>query len=457
MHDPQLEDQLKDRLRQYGSPIDLDAEWQSLQPHLKQPRRRRWLIWWFSLVSVSLIAMTLFFLTRPTVPKEQSSTTPTVAAPPSALVPAKQERSQTISKEEPSDRSDELQPNSSSAIFSGSNFSDSQTGQNGVHPVSTKVGKTSINAAMVSTPQPQMAIGSSQETAIKHARFAEIQPAPLASAVPLLSTKLIPLPNRVRILSVQTTTPLEMNPQVTKRAASLFAQGGLGFTQQRFQARTTEGEAFANQRKQTESPLETYSFSLGLQLPISPKQHLVAAVAFHEWYDRLDLQFSREQDYLLENVLLQIRESQPSGVQEEIYGDTTVVGLQHQRIRHYNRYRSYSLQLGIGQELFNKGPWSLSAQLGIQWDFNVAVEGLSSQAEINTGTLDLAEAEVYKNSFGVGAQLGLNLQYQFTPVLDLRFSPTLQWQPNSLTTADYPIKSTYTRVGAMIGLSYRLR
>ncbi len=83
--------------------------------------------------------------------------------------------------------------------------------------------------------------------------------------------------------------------------------------------------------------------SLRLSYRVTPRIALTTGADWQELFSRLDLQHVHRFSEPRQNVLLEIVTNPYSGQTEQIYGDTSVLVTETRTLRHYNRFRSWSL------------------------------------------------------------------------------------------------------------------
>lgn len=234
-----------------------------------------------------------------------------------------------------------------------------------------------------------------------------------------------------------------------KGSPMVYLTTGLGRTAQRLLASSADSTLRSNENEQA---LETVSVELGARWLLSKRTYATTGIFYNNWIDRFSADYTAEQEFSLENVLLQRIENQITGEVQEIFGDTTVIGTRSVSAVHYNQYQSFGVVLGVGINIWGQGKWRLDLGLDALLEMRLMAKGryLSQQDQIS----DLGDYGYSRNKLGWNARAQLSLAYDLSSSWTISFSPYVQNRFSNMIDNDNN-RVTYWRVGANLGVGYR--
>ena len=242
--------------------------------------------------------------------------------------------------------------------------------------------------------------------------------------------------------------------QKTTHATAVYVGGGWLTTQQAFQDNESQSaQGAASLRKQTEHPLPSFTFQVGVQHWIAKGRSLDFGVNYDQWYDRLDYTFKKPHTYEYQNVLLSIRQIENTGAELRQHGNTTLVGTQKVQALYYNRYSSLNLRLALVQSIYHKRHWDIAAGAGINASLWAQADGLVSAPDPAQGTYELDK--IYKNAFGVGIHALTRLTYKFNDHYALQITPSATWGLSNALNTTSPLQSRLRQYSVTAGLVYK--
>ncbi len=459
-----LNDLLRDRLDQYESPMDLDMEWETLAQLKRKKRRRPFMLWFLlglglviaggsigqwgkwpslSLANDNTTAIVDTKSTAPSTPALQSSTA--IASPPTQGTTPKASAI-TSPQESPEPNFNSPLP-SAKVLITPNKIQPARlnpTLTKHTSPSSPPINQNTIALTSESTTKAvKTLIPQREQTSIspkpKRSALNPIAHLPLAA----LETTLPPLPS--------TTTGMDLST-LAYSPWRIYAVAGLAQLKQRFKARDAAYRPYQKLREQTEQSLEAHQMEIGVQYYANQSLIFQAGFSYLQAYQRLDYKFSIPQTYELDNVLLELLRY-PWG-EEEIYGDTSVLGVQHLRVVHHNTIRSWDLNLSLGVQLLDQPQLRIDVLGGINWNWQTRLSGQIAGPESNT-LLDLnSAANTYRSSTGLAIMGQVHLAYHWHPQWALLLRPNMTYQLQSNTDPQYPLESRWLHYGLNLGLKY---
>ncbi|MEL6391798.1 MAG: hypothetical protein AAFR97_03540, partial [Bacteroidota bacterium] len=267
---------------------------------------------------------------------------------------------------------------------------------------------------------------------------------------PSLFSPDIPLLNLpVALKSSPLPTQSPESEQREKGRTMVYLTAGIGTTQQRL---PTSGPDTTVRRRDNEQPLETISLELGARWPLSRKAYASTGIFFNSWVDRFTAQYRVNQEFTLEDVLLQRILNPITGDVQEIFGDTTVIGTRTVSATHYNKYRSFGLAIGLGINVWEHGKWQLDVGMDALLDIRLTAEG--KYLEERTLISDLQNIGYSRNRLGWNARAQLSLSYDINSNWTILLAPYAQNRLSNLLGSGEQ-KITYWRIGTNLGVGYR--
>ncbi len=268
-----------------------------------------------------------------------------------------------------------------------------------------------------------------------------------ARSLPPVASRLLPLP--------QKAWPHNDCPdKFGKRLhVGLFADAwagpwiGLG----RLRPRTDDPQlaAWAEARRQTESPRVGYGAGLGLTLRTNKGPALRAGIDWTELRERFH--FEREN---VERVIIVTRYDDQGNV---VGVDTTIeTGTLVRQTT--NRIRMVSVPVLLGWHQARKG-WSWSVYAGVVWNAGLWASGDLLSPELEPVSLMGADAQgtrVFRSRVGLGGMLSASVAWTPAHGLTLFAEPSLRHWGRSFTVDSYPLTHRYTGLGLRMGVRWKL-
>ncbi len=238
----------------------------------------------------------------------------------------------------------------------------------------------------------------------------------------------------------------------TSRKLETYVLGGLYRSQQKFSATKSEAEAYQERRSNSETNLETYALELGINYYLAKRSFIGFGIHYAQWYDRLDIQYDRERVYEFENVVVKTIKRQPQGTIDEIYGDTTIVGVETVLAKYYNTYTTISGSLIFGHYFLQKNRFLLGLSGGLNYNFQAETKG---KIAAGTGEEMVINNDNYRAAFGLGVAMNIHLDYKINARLYLEVRPGANYWLSSITKDNDRLQAHLYQFGLMTGLKYR--
>ncbi|MEM1283688.1 MAG: hypothetical protein AAF741_12750 [Bacteroidota bacterium] len=450
----------RQRLEKYSSPLDVDSEWASIAPNLQKNRKaNRWPILLFFLLIGILSIVSYSISNAKTEPSNEESAHHTAfnstTIPQSNVLDTLIDRIastkaeglnidksdlQKSMKEEKKNielAEDIVAPEPLTVSDNSNSIQDSLIGDDKrkEKPDYTHSEQTSNESASERLKNTGSPVEIEKQGAIKNINSLAI------------SEIYEPLLDRVQPLSMNSSNAVTLE----KPKPLIYFSAGLGTTQQRFSSDDLDTSLM---RSDFEEHLETFSLELGARWPLSNRTFLTTGLTFYNWTDQFSVDYTAQQDFLLEDVLIRIIENQTSGETEEVFGDTIISGFRNVSAVHYNEYRAYGLTFGLGTDLWRKGQWHVS--LGVDAILEMRFTARGRYLEQPTLISDLQDFGYNKNRLGWSARLQLGLGYNLNENWTIMFAPFAQNRFSNLLDSGSDNKATYWRLGMNLGVGYRL-
>ncbi|MEO1435903.1 MAG: autotransporter outer membrane beta-barrel domain-containing protein [Bacteroidota bacterium] len=449
MDDQQFNELIKNKINQYDSPIDLDQAWTDLSN--RKERRKTAIFWWFSLgagLLLSLLAIWFWPDSRPIEqesvieqetarvlpPMEIRSTNPKTLKTEALKIGQKlpQQDSEELVKSPVKEEKQPLVIDHSTILLKkkeqASTFNTQVISQALIQPV--KPGEN-LEGSHASTPR-------------------EIQ---LITALPTKGIHLLVSPTEPKSIA---SNNIRINTDIVPNGRwRLYVQTGIGQTWEQFNTPSTDAASYRQLRENSETSLESVGLALGFTYQFAPKWTWSAGVQYTSTYTRLEFEQVTNPTYELENVLLRIRRFS-SGEEEQVFGDTTVIGTRRVQVRHFNHYQSYSLNTMLSYELWQSKRWSLQVAGGLVWNLRLQVDGRILGPE-NNEFLDVVDnGAIYKRSLNLGLRSSVQLSYRIHSKWDIYVQPDLVFFQSNALQSDQSLRSRMTRGLLNMGVQYRI-
>ncbi|MEM6725595.1 MAG: autotransporter outer membrane beta-barrel domain-containing protein [Bacteroidota bacterium] len=450
MDEQKMNELIKNKINQYDSPIDLDEAWTDLSN--RQEKRKKAMAWWFGLGASILIGLLTIWLCSAPVDQEgtaligqgTASATPRTELPPVSQSPEKEGKpTQALETQEeqmvdPAIPSSSKEENSNLIIDENPN----RIIQEWPLPVSIDPVK-SQTATLAQIP-------------LENLTRDHEPPARKAKLINSLQVKAITLS-----AEPAETLPLASNSTrintdiVPSNRWSIYLQSGIGQTWEQFSTTSSDMESYRMLRNDSETALESVGLALGLAYQLAPKWTWSAGVQYTSAYTRFEFEQVTNPTYELENVLLRIRQFS-NGEEEQIFGDTTVIGTRRVQVHHFNHYQSYSLNTMLGYELWTSNRWSIQVAGGLVWNLRHQVEGRILGPSNNEILNVMDDGAIYQRSLNLGFRSSVQLSYLLHPKWSIYAQPEVVIFQGNTMQSDQALKSRLTRGMLNVGVRYRL-
>ncbi|MBL7814099.1 MAG: hypothetical protein JNL70_03760 [Saprospiraceae bacterium] len=129
------------------------------------------------------------------------------------------------------------------------------------------------------------------------------------------------------------------------------------------------------------------------------------------------------------------------------------------RSTYYNRYRSIDIPLQIGMEFPLNDYWTFSVNGGVNFNLKAwrkadIVNEKGTRTNLTSGFG--VENPVFRNSLGISVLGSMSAYRQLTNQLQLVIEPSVKYALQPITRSDFALKQSYTNIGLILGLRYRL-
>ena len=202
----------------------------------------------------------------------------------------------------------------------------------------------------------------------------------------------------------------------------LFAAGGWATSSTRLAGNSTA----VGLRNDNTTAHQGFHIDLGVEAPLGKSLFAIASMSYQQSLQEIDISTEREVEVTKRNVLLHVTHFVVGNRSSEVYGDTTVIGIEKNRLHYTNTYRWVHLNAGAGYR-YTRAGWSVSPTLGAAFGrmwaqgYTVANDGAIIPID---GENAIYRAESYKLWGGVAveraitSQLNLSLGYRFDKQLN---------------------------------------
>ncbi len=456
MENKKLYNIIKSRLEAYDSPMDVDSEWRALSS--KQNAAWNSKLKWYTLAVLALMIGLgiLFWQFSSQVGKPLHSVGET-----EQIADMQNNRGHIVVEEAIQFNSTDLHKNKERSL------------ENSVAPngISKKGSKENIVGNSKGQRRSDMFLASESDQADQLEGTVNEKPDEKASHSPLkpggqakvqseeinlLPRKMMFLKYEKEIPAINTTALIPTQKRQNQNSFEIYAGAGLFLTRQGFSAKNSNFENHKLQREKSESPLETYYFDIGLNYFLNKKTFTSIGLSYAQWYDKFVYSYEQEKDYFINNALLKVIVHMPSGMEDRIYGDTTIAGVEKVNVTHFNQYSSTNLSLMAGHYLLQFDKFSLGISGGLDWSFKTSVKGKIASPS-TTGILELNSSSfIYEKSFGLGLSASIHADYHVTNRLTVQLRPAGSYYFSSITDDNYGVDAKWYRLGMAVGLKYKL-
>ena len=244
--------------------------------------------------------------------------------------------------------------------------------------------------------------------------------------------------------------PVKKEEKVKKIAFFGDLYGGANTLQTDFQLQTDSLSSEVENK--TEAPL--IGNAVGVNIGATYKGwQLHTGIALHTFNTRFDFAESTTRSAELSQILQKVYVDSTGAVQNQIFGDTTVVVTDTRRIEHYNRYRLLEIPLEIGRYR-TQGKFMYGINAGIGFNFLTSQTGRTLDAEGEV--LDFAKdtAPVLFRKFGISARIGGQFGYRLTEKVWLTAEPRAAWQSGLLFEENVRVQAVNFGVNAGVRMVF---
>ena len=474
---PNAENNLRKRMQEYASPINLDNEWGVLTNRLnKEKKRKRQFIFIFFSFGVFAASFLLY---------SSLQNYKIVSANKIESIDNRNIDNPVANKTQKS-----LSPNSQSKVeqnkYSAVELIINNTNEENLKSkTSSEYVKSKEKNALGQAQHNNQNAGNraaTKDRQYKTKSFEEESPSYFINQNNFIGSQLSPLDKEDKLilttqnLGIQSIPPLYLNElsfkkrerivlaalpiisssnSLNKRSIEIYGGVGLLYSPQNFKAIRPEPEALISIKQNSERTLETYSIDMGFRNYINNRIFIYGELSYMQGYTKLSYLETKAHNYIIENALSEViafKRIEP----REIYRDEEVEGIRKTSYLNYNKFIAWNGSLGFGKNIIHTKKLSLDISLGLGWNIKSNVSGLTTDNQ--QGIIRVVNVnEVYKKSFGLSTEAALLLMYPISEQLSLEFRPILRYYNASITQADYGVASKLYRVGAIIGISYKLR
>jgi len=239
-----------------------------------------------------------------------------------------------------------------------------------------------------------------------------------------------------------------------KRKIEIYFNTGLAITNQIFKAKDASSNDYSSLRDFSENSLETYTYDIGVNIPVGKKSFVKIGGNYNVNYDKINYTYDAPKTFDFENVLIKIRKNPNNEVVEEIFGDTTVIGSETITNTLYNRYSSTNLEVSFGHYLFAKNRLSLAITGGLFYNISLKTKGKVISPENEQA--GLVALDGYKKSFGLGLIGGADIDFKINESWMLNLRPTVSYGLFSATNQSNMLNANIHKYGISLGVKYKL-
>jgi len=230
------------------------------------------------------------------------------------------------------------------------------------------------------------------------------------------------------------------NAQSKPSKVQVFLNAGIGYTGQQMSAKSGETSLYRDLRTASETALETYSVEMGVNTSISPKSSLRLAVNYQLGYDRVQHTYDVPKTYDFEDVLLARVTNLGTGDVTERFGDTTILGTSTLMNTQFNKYQTASISLAWGYKLLENDRFRLTLNMGTFHNFSLRAKGSVVSSDDPTGPL--VPLSGYKKAYNLGLLTGFDFDYKLKNGISLSLRPTATYGLFSATENSRALTST---------------
>ncbi len=433
-----------DKLNQYESLVDVEAEWDSIVEKQNKRKRKRGFFWITFLGSLLLAGVAYLLISPSPNPSQPMGNTPTEkskaevyeeSASPTTLQKQQQITSEETEKEEiiPT-----FSPTTSTSVKQGSRSNQRLSNSLSAKPFLIEEDLT-LKETADRRPSDQRAFQT---------KLSEFGPLP-SLLLPISLDEA--LPEQSPVLKTTYSSP-DLDLPASRPSLELFVHAGLAISRQKLTAKSIASEDYRTSRADSEQPLETYQYTAGINYYFNRRSYLSFGGHYNIGFDKIIHQYEVPKVYYFENVLL-IRRTHSNGETEEVYGDTSIVGTQAIIDQQFNKYTSINLSISFGHYLLRRSRFGIALNGGLFQNISFQATGKIQSAAVDGGALVAIEG--YKKSYGLGLLAGIDFDYKVSRSIVLSFRPSASYGLFSATKKSNVLNANFKQYGLSLGLKYR--
>ena len=239
-----------------------------------------------------------------------------------------------------------------------------------------------------------------------------------------------------------------------KKGAYLEVYYGNDFPIRTLAARDASYNQVVQSRKETETPL--YSFSLGARLGFNLDKHLRLMTGVHysqinEKFEFVDPESSQTK---IVKTILYIKDGEGMIKDSTFTYDTIYIpGTLIYKIK--NQYSMVDLPLLLGWQAYTSDKMCIYVNAGVFANLAFKKEGMALVDDrYVVRTFKDMSSNTFNHSLGISTYLGAQFCYRLQSGFEVFLEPNVRIQHRGLTTKDYPVKQNYTTPSVLIGTKY---
>lgn len=218
-----------------------------------------------------------------------------------------------------------------------------------------------------------------------------------------------------------------------------------------------EAQGYLDVRNQTEKAM--YSYSLGARFGYNLSYRWNLHTGFN--YSQINEKFEYINPESNQTRLITIKDYiyENGKIVDSIITEETVVVPGTEKLKVFNKFRSFDIPIIARFTLLANRHLSLSATAGVYVNLGFSQRGMILGEDSNTPiefTSGKENAEViYKTQLGLSVHSGVSLAYHLTSNIDFVLEPHVRLHTESMTVGDYALKQNFNTFGLATGLRYK--
>lgn len=462
-------DFIKNKLDIYESPMDTSRGWNDLKRRKKNDRRAVWL---WSLLILVLVSTTLIYVKTDAPTANQSPKTFAQSEQPKDIAQTQSHTSTNHPSQTQDAHNTPPQYSVKTTRFDTLNLIQSNLSEQTAFKTAvanTNLPKNQANPSSQNSQTETLQATNSEQPVVSNNWVTKTPPpfektpnsadSAKTAFVDLASIHkpLSPLWIEKDTLQGKLTVAIPIQPlKKPSKNYEIYLNTGIGRTHQRFEAKDTTAISLQKFRNEHETALETYYTEGGVKRYLSSKTYVGLGISYAQGYNRFDYTQVENKNLTLTNVVVRIITYQPIGNVQEIRGDTIVTQTITTTGRYYQTYSNVNLGVNFGYKWLEKAHLTMAINGGLSWSLFANAKGKAVNQSIGAALTDIATSNIYKKTFGLGAFVGLDAQYQLNSRIAFCMSPSFHYGISNITQNDYALKARIYRYGLSVGLKYIL-